>query len=159
VRAFNQLGLPLVVAGDGRDREALEAIAHSNIKFLGYVPDADLPDLFGRCRAYILPGSEDFGIAPVQAMAAGRPVIAYAGGGALDTVLPGQTGLHFQELTFASLAAAVRQFETLSFDPSVIRRHAERFDRSVFERELSVCVERWANSRSSPELVDQQGAL
>jgi glycosyltransferase involved in cell wall biosynthesis len=145
VQAFNQLGLPLVIAGDGRDREALQAIAHPNVKFLGYVPDADLPALFGRCRAYILPGSEDFGIAPVQAMAAGRPVIAYAGGGALDTVLPGQTGLHFQALTPASLAEAVRQFETLSFDPSVIRQHAERFDKSVFERELSAYVERFAN--------------
>ena len=158
VRAFNQLGLPLVVAGDGRDREALQAVARPNVKFLGYVPDVDLPDLFGRCRAYVLPGSEDFGIAPVQAMAAGRPVIAYAGGGALDTVLPGQTGLHFQALTPASLVAAVRQFETLSFDPSTIRRHAERFDRRVFERELSASVERLANLRPGRR-VEGQGAL
>lgn len=140
VRAFNRLGLPLVIAGAGRDREALEALANPNITFLGYVSDAERADLMARCRAYILPGSEDFAIAPVQAMAAGRPVIAYAGGGALDTVIPGKTGLHFKELTPESLAAAVRQFESLSFDAAVIRRHAGQFDRSVFERKLGAFV-------------------
>ncbi len=142
VRAFNQLGLPLLIAGDGRDREALRALAEPNVTFLGYVPDADLPDLMARCRAYILPGEEDFGIAPVQAQAAGRPVIAYGGGGALDTVIPGQTGLHFDALTAEALAAAVQQFDDLSFDPAVIRRHAKRFDTSVFEREIRAFVEK-----------------
>jgi glycosyltransferase involved in cell wall biosynthesis len=136
VRAFNQLGLPLVIAGEGRHREALEAIAHSNIKFLGRVSDADRADLMARCFGYVLPGSEDFAISPVQAMAAGRPVIAYAGGGALDTVIPGQTGLHFPEPTLDSLVAAVRQFRELSFDSSRIRRHAEQFDKHVFESKL-----------------------
>jgi glycosyltransferase involved in cell wall biosynthesis len=141
VRAFNRLGLPLLIAGAGRDREALEAMANSNITFLGYVPDADLPDLFARCRAYILPGSEDFCIAPVQAMACGRPVIAYADGGAMDTVIPGETGLHFKEPTSESLTAAVQRFDELSFDSAAIRRHAERFDKSVFERKLRAFVE------------------
>jgi glycosyltransferase involved in cell wall biosynthesis len=140
VRAFNQLGRPLLIAGAGRDREALEALARPNVTFVGYVSDADLPGLLARCRAYVLPGQEDFSIAPVQAMAAGRPVIAYGNGGALDTVVPGQTGLHFSEPTPQSLAAAVRQFEELSFDTTVIRRHAERFDKSVFERELQAFV-------------------
>jgi glycosyltransferase involved in cell wall biosynthesis len=142
VEAFNQLGLPLIVAGDGRDRETLQALAQPNITFLGYVPDSDLPDLMARCRAYVLPGEEDFGIAPLQAQAAGRPVIAYAAGGALDSVIPGQTGLHFDSPTAASLAEAVRQFDGLSFDPAVIRRHAQRFDRRVFERELMAFVEK-----------------
>jgi glycosyltransferase involved in cell wall biosynthesis len=140
VQAFNQLGRPLLIAGDGRDREALEALAKPNVTFLGYVPDADLPDLLARCRAYVLPGQEDFCIAPVQAMAAGRPVIAYGSGGALDTVIPGETGLHFSEPTTGALAAAVRQFEALSFDPTLIHRHAGRFDKSVFERELQTFV-------------------
>jgi glycosyltransferase involved in cell wall biosynthesis len=142
IRAFNQLGLPLVVAGDGRDREALQALAQPNVTFLGYVPDHDLPDLIARCRAYVLPGEEDFGIAPLQAQAAGRPVIAYAAGGALDSVIPGQTGLHFDAPTAASLAEAVRQFDDLSFGPAVIRRHAQRFDTSVFERELKAFIEK-----------------
>ena len=81
VRAFNELERPLVIAGDGRDREALEALAGPTVSFLGYVPDENLPRLFARCRAYILPGVEDFCIAPVQAQAAGRPVIAYGAGG------------------------------------------------------------------------------
>jgi glycosyltransferase involved in cell wall biosynthesis len=136
VHAFNQLGLPLLIAGSGRDRAALEEMAADNITFLGYVPDAELSDLFARCRAYILPGSEDFGIAPVQAMAAGRPVIAYAAGGALDTVIPGETGLYFREPTSQSLAAAVQAFDDACFDPAHIRHHAQQFDKSVFEGKL-----------------------
>jgi glycosyltransferase involved in cell wall biosynthesis len=141
VQAFNQLGLPLVIAGAGRDREALEAEANSNITFLGYVPDADLPNLLARCRGYILPGVEDFCIAPVQAMAAGRPVIAYASGGALDTVIPHETGLHFQDPTPESLVKVVGQFDPGDFDPGTIRRHAKRFDKSVFEGKLRGYVE------------------
>ena len=86
VAAFNELGLPLVIAGDGRDRARLQAMAKSNITFLGRVDDARAAELMAHCRAFIFPGLEDFGIAPVQAQAAGRPVIAFAGGGALDTV-------------------------------------------------------------------------
>jgi glycosyltransferase involved in cell wall biosynthesis len=142
VHAFNQLGLPLVIAGDGRDREALESIAGPTITFLGYVSDAERADLMARCRAYVLPASEDFAIAPVQAMAAGRPVIAHASGGALDTVIPGRTGLHFEALTPKSLAATVRQFDATQFDPESIRRHAEQFDKSVFECKLREAVER-----------------
>ena len=140
VHAFNRLGLPLVIGGDGRDRPVLEAMANSNVTFLGYVPEADKPELLARCRAYILPGTEDFGIAPVQAMAAGRPVIAYASGGALDTVIPGQTGLHFHQPTPEALEAAVRQFNASSFDSAVIRRHAERFDKRAFERQLRAFI-------------------
>lgn len=142
VQAFNRLGLPLVIAGDGRDRQALEALARPNVTFLGYVSDAQRAELLARCRAYILPGEEDFGIAPVQAQAAGRPVIAYAGGGALDTVVPGQTGLHFDQLTPESLAAAVGQFDDLCWDPAAIRRHAQRFDKSEFESKLKAFVDR-----------------
>jgi glycosyltransferase involved in cell wall biosynthesis len=140
ITAFNQLGLPLVIAGAGRDRDALETMANPNITFLGYVPDADLPDLVSRCHAYILPGKEDFCIAPVQAMAAGRPVIAYGVGGALDTVIPGTTGLHFHEPTAESLIAAVRQFDAAAYDPTAIRLHAQRFDKGVFESKLRAHV-------------------
>jgi glycosyltransferase involved in cell wall biosynthesis len=146
VRAFNQLGLPLVIGGAGRDREPLEALAGPNITFLGYVPDVELPDLYRRCRAYILPGSEDFGIAPVQAMAAGRPVIAYASGGALDTVIPGRTGLHFHEPTPQSLIDAVQAFQDQTFDPQEIRCHAQRFDKSVFEGKLRSYVQQVTGS-------------
>jgi glycosyltransferase involved in cell wall biosynthesis len=94
-----------------------------------------------RCRAYILPAEEDFAIAPVQAMAAGRPVIAFAAGGARDTVIPGKTGLFFTQPTPESLADAVRQFDETRFDPGAIRRHAEQFDKSVFESKLRAFVD------------------
>jgi len=137
VRAFNQLGLPLVVAGDGRDREALEALAGPTVVFLGHVPDEELPDLFARCRAYVLPGVEDFGIAPVQAQAAGRPVIAYGAGGVLDTVVEGETGIFFREPTSEALAVAVRTFEPDAVDPRACRANAERFAAEVFKEKLS----------------------
>jgi glycosyltransferase involved in cell wall biosynthesis len=141
VAAFNQLGLPLVVFGDGRDRRELEAQAGPNITFLGRVSWDQLVDLFQRCRAFIFPGLEDFGIAPVEAQAAGRPVIAYADGGALDTVMDGETGALFHEQTPAALAAAVQAFDTAAASPSACRRNAERFAVERFRHELSAFVE------------------
>lgn len=136
VKAATRLGRPLTVGGDGRDRARLERLAGPSIQFLGRVPEADLPELFAGCRAFIFPGHEDFGITPVQAMAAGRPVIAYAGGGARDTVIDGVTGVLFHEPTAEALVAAVERFERFRFDPQVIRRHAEKFDTAVFRQRL-----------------------
>src|SRR3982750_497969 len=119
-------------------------MAGPTAKFLGFMPDADLPDLMARCRAFIFPGLEDFGITPVQAQAAGRPVIAYRGGGALDTVIPGQTGEFFNDLTVESLMAVMRSFDAARYDSAAIRTHALRFDRDVFARELTDFVAtRW----------------
>jgi len=142
VQACTRLGLPLLIAGKGRDRERLEALAGPTVKFLGYVPDADLPDLMARCRAFIFPGLEDFGITPVQAQAAGRPVIAFRGGGALDTVVPGKTGLFFDELTVDSLVQALQSFDDRIYDPATIRAHAMQFDSSVFQQAITAEVER-----------------
>ena len=136
VRAFNQLGLPLVIAGDGRDRESLESLAGPTVTFLGYVPDDDLPDLFARCRAYVLPGIEDFCITPVQTQAAGRPIVAYGAGGALDTVIEGETGVFFHESTPEALAAAVRAFDADGLSPQACRANAERFAVDVFKERL-----------------------
>jgi glycosyltransferase involved in cell wall biosynthesis len=140
IEAFNQLGKPLYIAGSGRDRERLEGLANSNVKFLGFVPDEDLPDLIARCKAFMFPGEEDFGIAPIQAMAAGRPVIAYNGGGARETVVPG-TGVLFDNQTVASMIEAVEQFDPEAVSPAFIRRHAEKFDTQVFKQKLSAFVE------------------
>jgi glycosyltransferase involved in cell wall biosynthesis len=142
VQACTRLGLPLVVGGSGRDRERLEAMAGPTIKFIGYVPDSELPELMARCRAFIFPGLEDFGITPVQAQAAGRPVIAYRGGGALDTVVPGMTGEFFDDLTVDSLVATLQRFEANRYLPTAIRDHALKFDRAVFEREITGYVTR-----------------
>jgi glycosyltransferase involved in cell wall biosynthesis len=148
VDAFNHLGLPLKIVGDGRDRADLKASARDNIEFLGRVSDADLSDLYGRCRAFIFPGEEDFGIAPVEAQACGRPVIAFAAGGALDTVVDGTTGRYFFEQTSDALMDAVRRFEMQSWDSSLIRCNAERFSRNTFRSEFTALVENLSVQRT-----------
>ncbi|MBN1427793.1 MAG: glycosyltransferase [Anaerolineae bacterium] len=148
VQACTRLGLPLLVGGDGRDRARLEAMAGPTVRFLGRVPETDLPDLMARCRAFLFPGLEDFGIAPVQAQAAGRPVIAFRGGGALDTVIEGETGLFFDEQSIESLCGALEQFEDLSFRSTRCRTNAERFDTAIFERELAAFVQKRYDGRS-----------
>jgi glycosyltransferase involved in cell wall biosynthesis len=145
IQAFNKLGLPLLIVGEGRDQPRLQAMARPNVRFLGRLPVEEMSGLLARCRAFLFPGLEDFGIAPVEAQAAGRPVIAYAGGGALDTVIDGETGLLFKEQTVEALVAAVRRFETLGdahFDPARLRAHAERFSIGQFRREFGAFVER-----------------
>jgi glycosyltransferase involved in cell wall biosynthesis len=140
VQAFSQLGLPLWIIGDGRDRHALEAIAGPNIRFLGRLGDEEARSYLERCRAFVFPGEEDFGIAPLEAQAAGRPVIAYARGGALETILEGKTGLFFREPTPQSLVQAVRGFHDDEFDIAAIREHALRFDRAVFQQRFGDLV-------------------
>jgi glycosyltransferase involved in cell wall biosynthesis len=141
VRACSELGLPLIVAGEGRDRAALEAMAGPTVRFVGRVPDDERGELLAHCRAFIFPGYEDFGIAPVEAQAAGCPVIAYAAGGALDTVVDGQTGLFFHAQTSEALMDAIRRLDWTDFDPAIIRRNAERFSVSQFKQELGAFVE------------------
>lgn len=136
VQACTALHLPLLVGGVGRDRERLERMAGPTVKFLGRVPDEDLPALMAGCRAFIFPGLEDFGIAPVQALAAGRPVIALRGGGALDIIQDGANGLLFDASEAGPLCAALERFERLHFDPASLRRSAERFDRARFVEQL-----------------------
>ncbi|MFZ0547556.1 MAG: glycosyltransferase [Candidatus Promineifilaceae bacterium] len=140
IEAFNRLERPLLIAGSGRDRERLEAMAGPNITFLGYVPDEDLPELMAHCRAFMFPGEEDFGIAPIQAMAAGRPVIAYAAGGAKETVIPG-TGRLFAEQSVAAIIKAVESFDPNSVNSAFIRRHAEQFDVSRFKKQMMNFIE------------------
>jgi glycosyltransferase involved in cell wall biosynthesis len=141
VEACTRLGLPLIIGGDGRDRTRLESMAGPTVSFLGRIPDADLPDLMARCRAFIFPGLEDFGIAPVQAQAAGRPVIAFRGGGALDTVAEGKSGLFFDEQTVECLCDTLKRFADMSFSPAHCRANAKRFDTGGFERKLTAFVQ------------------
>ncbi len=142
VDAFNELGLPLTVVGEGRDRALLEAMAYPNVRFLGWQPRERVRELLARCRAFVFPGEEDFGIAPVEAQASGRPVIAYAGGGALETVQDGVSGLFFREASPQSLAEAVARFERVQehFDPNTIREEARHFDTSVFREKMAAFI-------------------
>ncbi len=141
VEAFNMLGLPLRIIGDGRDRARLEAMANANIEFLGRLPDQQVGEYLSQCRAFVFPGEEDFGIAPLEAQAAGRPVIAYAGGGALETVVEGVTGLFFRQSAAESLAEAVSIFDADAFDSATIRRYAQGFDKETFKSKLRAFVD------------------
>lgn len=155
IDAFNQLGLRLKIVGSGgRDEPALRARAGRTVEFLGRVSDEELRTLYARCQAFIFPGEEDFGIAPLEANASGRPVVAFAGGGALDTVQDGTTGVLFEEQTPAALAAAVQRQRTISWDPLALRRHAERFDASVFRTQLGAFVEESLAARERGERFD-----
>lgn len=149
--AFAELGLPLVVAGDGPSRAALQARAAPGVRFLGRVSDEELADLYRRCRALIYPQDEDFGIVPVEAQASGAPVVALGRGGASETVVPlddaagrTPTGIHFAEQTVASLVAAVRALEARhhELDPKNLRAHAEGFSVPRFHREMGEALQR-----------------
>lgn len=141
VEACTRLDLPLKVGGRGRDLARLQTIAGPTVEFLGYVPDDRLPDLMARARAFVFPGLEDFGITPVQAMAAGRPVIAFNGGGAPDYVRPGLTGTLFDRQDVDVLTATLRDFDASAFDPQAVRAFALQFDRRVFEQQLRAYID------------------
>jgi len=136
VRAFNKLKLPLVVIGEGREEAKLKKMAGPNIKFMGYQSREVIKDRFARCRAFIFPGIEDFGITVLEAQAAGRPVIAFAGGGALETVIEGKTGLFFDEQTPESLVLKVEEFAKMSFDKKSLRQNALKYDRQIFKNKI-----------------------
>ncbi len=144
VQALTRLGKRLIIVGDGRDRVSLEALAGPTIEFKGRLPDRVTAELLANCRAFLFPGFEDFGITPLEAQAAGRPVIAFGRGGALDTVVEGQTGLFFREQSIEALIEAIEQFEKMPFDPAAIRANAERFSVERFRQELGEFVaQKW----------------
>ncbi|MBL8108913.1 MAG: glycosyltransferase [Anaerolineales bacterium] len=138
VEAFNKLNLPLVIVGDGPELPRLQHMAKSNVKFLGFQSDDNVAELLGKARAFVCAAEEDFGIAIVEAQAAGCPVIAYGAGGALETVEDGVTGLFFGEQAEGSLIEALRRFEKIypAFDAREIKKRAERFNKARFLNEF-----------------------
>lgn len=158
IEAFNRLGLPLKIVGNGRDLERLQKLAGPTIEFLGRLPDDQVHECLRGCRALVFPGLEDFGLAPVEAMACGKPVLAYAAGGALETVRERVTGLFFYEQTPEAIVETVRNFDPDSFDAQEIRRHAELFDVSVFKEQiLRFVTEKYHEHRSSTLLTPTDG--
>ena len=133
-----RLGRRLLVAGDGRALEGVRAHApEADVEFLGKVSGAERDRLLGGARALLFPGEEDFGIVPVEAQAAGVPVIAYGVGGAAETVVDGRTGVLFAEQSVAGLAAAIERFEDLALEDRVVRDNARRFGRERFRAEMA----------------------
>ncbi len=141
VEAFNQLGLPLKIAGSGPDLESLKNSSSPNVEFLGRVSDDQLRELYEGCIALVFPQEEDFGIVPLEAMAAGKPVIAYRAGGALETIVEGETGIFFDDQDVESLRQAVRGFDANRFKPDRCREQALKFDVEVFKAEFKRFVE------------------
>jgi glycosyltransferase involved in cell wall biosynthesis len=166
VQAFNILGLPLVIIGDGTEKPTLKKIAKKNITFLGRQPDPVVREYLSRCQALIFPGEEDFGITPVEAQASGRPVIAYRGGGALETVIGESyddscsmgrareedyyTGTFFFPKTADALVNTVKIFDAGRFDSHDIRQHAIQFDITIFRQKMKECIE---EMRSSADVI------
>jgi glycosyltransferase involved in cell wall biosynthesis len=141
VRAFNQLRLPLIIVGNGPDARHLKRLAGPTITFTGRVSDEEAARLLAECRALIVTATEEFGIAAVEAQAAGRPVIALREGGARETVLEGETGTFFEVPAPEALAASVARFDTLDVDPAACVRNAHRFDVSVFRQGMRDVVD------------------
>lgn len=136
VEAFTKMGLPLVVIGGGSQYKDIAAKAGPNVKMLGRVGDDVVLHHMERCRAFLFPGEEDFGITPIEAEACGKPVIAYGKGGALETIVEDKTGVFFYEQTLEAVIGAVRRFEGMTFDADEIRAQAEKFSEERFRREL-----------------------
>ena len=154
VRAFTKMGRNLVVIGEGKELAALKAIAGPTITFLGRTPFPVMKEKLARCRALIFPGEEDFGIVPVEAMASGRPVIAFGSGGALETVVPGLSGMLFNEQTPEAIIDAVESFEAQAamFDPQAIRAHAARFSTRNFKLGMELIIQEELRARKTAAL-------
>ena len=150
VAAANRLGRRLVVVGRGPELKRLRSMAGPTVELHGALPDEEVAELYARCRAVLFPGFEDFGIVPVEAQAAGRPVVAYGRGGALDTVLDGSTGVLFAEQSVESLAEAVLRLEAAPADPAACRANAERFGREHFRHRMAAAIARELERHRSP---------
>lgn len=136
IRAFNKLGIKLKIFGSGPDYARLKKMAFKNIEFLGNISENVQPELYARALAFIHPQIEDFGITAVESMAAGRPVIAYRAGGALETVVPDISGEFFDEQIWESLANQIIHFQPEKFHPKLIKAQAERFNSARFKQEI-----------------------
>tara|TARA_Y100001960_G_C14458623_1_gene720912 strand:- start:13 stop:837 length:825 start_codon:yes stop_codon:yes gene_type:complete len=161
VQAFNQLGLPFLVIGEGQDSTRLKNLAQSNIQFKGWLDNSQIRSHFAKCRGFVFCGEEDFGITLLEAQAMGRPVIALGRGGALETVIPDNktwmpetgipenltfkpTGVFFYEQTSDAVIKAIKNFESIEsqFDSNAIREHAQKFDLSVYTKRIKSFIEK-----------------
>lgn len=136
IEAFNELKKPLKIVGEGGDMAKLKKMAKKNVEFLGRVSDEELRTLYSECQALIFPQIEDFGIAPVECMASGRPVIAYREGGANDSIIEDKTGLFFSEQSVESLLKAIKAFETMSWNSTAIKEQSQKFSEERFHQEI-----------------------
>jgi glycosyltransferase involved in cell wall biosynthesis len=153
IEALGRMGRPLIIVGGGSAGDRLRRDAAGDVRFTGWASDAEVADLMSRCRALLMPGVEDFGIVPVEAQAAGAPIIALGEGGALETVIggdgPDATGVFFAEPTVDALVDAIERFERRSFDPMAAHASAARFGRERFLRDMTQQVETLLEGRTA----------
>jgi glycosyltransferase involved in cell wall biosynthesis len=142
VNAFNKLRLPVKIFGSGPEYKKLRAMAGPTVELVGRVSEEEKADLYAHALAYLHPQEEDFGITAVEAMAAGRPVIAYGKGGGAETIIPGVTGTLMDEQSWEELSGLIINFKPEQFDPAKIRAHAEQFDKEVFKKQIREYVEK-----------------
>jgi glycosyltransferase involved in cell wall biosynthesis len=140
VQAFNELGWPLHIVGSGVELSRLRAVARPNIKFLGQLDDAALAREYAAARALMFTANEDAGMVPLEVMASGRPVLAYREGGAAEVVVSGKTGELFDRQEPTALIAALKAFRPETYNPAVLRAHAEQYDRSRFRASMQRVV-------------------
>jgi glycosyltransferase involved in cell wall biosynthesis len=150
IRACERAGAPLKIVGRGPEEARLRAIAGSTVEFTGWLPDEEIRPLYQECRAVLMPGPEDFGMVPVEAQACGRPVVALAEGGALESVVDGETGILVADPSVDAFAAALQRVSGEAFDPARIRRQAERFSIPRFQQEFQTSVDDVMADDSTP---------
>ncbi|MEX3618266.1 glycosyltransferase [Paenibacillus glucanolyticus] len=159
VEACTRLGKKLFVIGDGPDRQRLEHLAGDTVTFLGRKSDEEVVRYMQHCQALIFPGIEDFGITPLEVNACGRPIIAYHGGGALDTIIAEKTGLFFDEQSVDSLSAAIRRLDQYDWNTEWIRQHAEKFSEEVFMKRLQSSIDGLVRAREiNAKLMEVEGS-
>jgi glycosyltransferase involved in cell wall biosynthesis len=151
IRACGEAGAPLTIVGKGPEEVRLRRLAQAagaSVEFAGWLEDGQIRDLYQRCQAVLMPGVEDFGMVPVEAQACGRPVVALAEGGAVESVVDGVTGVLVKDSSVAAFAAALRDVSSRPFDSAVIRRHAESFSRARFQKQFRDVVDTAPHSES-----------
>lgn len=155
VQAANRTGQPLRIVGDGPLYSELRAMAKPNVQFLGHLNDEAVARELAQCRALLFGAFEDFGIVPLEAQAAGRPVVAYGAGGALETVVDGITGAFFAEQTVDSMVGAIERLERIDFEPATIRRHAESFAFEAFAEQMQTLIHEAMSRRDQPPVPSE----
>jgi glycosyltransferase involved in cell wall biosynthesis len=167
IEACTKLRKKLLIIGSGPDRPRLEALAGPTVTFLGHIPDRKVEYIASRCRALLFPGEEDFGMAPLEIAAAGRPTIAYRAGGAVESIIEGETGVFFDAQTPESLSEAIERFERMTWFSGLLRRHAETFSSAVFHDRFRMFLRRigaplpadWVKTRSARVTQEKLGSV
>ncbi|MFZ5559755.1 MAG: glycosyltransferase [Patescibacteria group bacterium] len=150
IEAFNKLGLELIIIGEGPEKKKLQRKANKNIKFLDWQPDEVVEEYYQNCTAFVFPSEDDFGIAPVEAMSYGKPVLAFRKGGAIETIIEGKTGEFFDYQNAAVLADGIRRLRLnfKNYDPKFISAHVQKFGRERFEKEIKDYIEKIINKKN-----------